>query len=237
VFLALHGCAAQNTPEEIVRVQETNDPYEPLNRAIFAFNDGLDVVVLKPLAVWYTFIVPSQGARDTIRRVVDNASLPWTAINEVFQGEWERAGTSTTRFLINATLGLGGTIDWATRWGFEQYSEDFGSTLARRFGVDEGPYLVLPVFGSSNVRDAFGLLADTAGDPVDWILPFPGPIVRSGFDRADVRSRHVEDVEQLRRDSLDFYATVRSIARQRRANELGRGSSDRSRKFRTRPSE
>jgi phospholipid-binding lipoprotein MlaA len=223
--IALGACAAQNTPEEIARVRETNDPYEPMNRTIFAFNEGLDVVVLKPAAVWYTFLVPFQDARDTIRRVIDNASLPWTAINEVFQGEWDRAGTSTTRFLINTTLGLGGTIDWATRWGFEQHSEDFGLTLARQLGTREGPYLMLPVFGPGNLRDAFGLLVDTAGDPLNWVLPFPGSIVRSSMDRADFRSRHIEDVEQLRRDSLDFYATVRSIARQRRMNELGRGPS------------
>src|SRR5262245_58425599 len=82
--LGLGACASQNTPDEIAHVQETNDPYEPLNRAIFAFNEGLDVVVLKPAATWYTFWVPFQDARDTIRRVIDNAALPWTAINEVF---------------------------------------------------------------------------------------------------------------------------------------------------------
>ena len=94
--LSVGACASQSTPDEIAHVQETNDPYEPMNRAIFAFNEGLDVVILKPLAVWYTFLVPFQDARDTIRRVIDNAALPWTAINEVFQGEWQRAGTSST---------------------------------------------------------------------------------------------------------------------------------------------
>jgi phospholipid-binding lipoprotein MlaA len=223
--LGLGACASQRTPDEIAHVQETNDPYEPMNRAIFAFNEGLDVVILKPLAVWYTFFVPFQDARDTIRRVIDNASLPWTAINEVFQGEWSRAGTSTTRFLINTTLGIGGMIDWATRWGYEQHSEDFGLTLARRFGFSEGPYLVLPVFGPRNVRDTFGLIGDSVGDPVGWILPFPGGLVRSGVDGIDTRSRHITDLEQLRRDSVDFYATLRSISRQRRQAEVDRGQS------------
>lgn len=221
--LGLGACASQNTPDEVAHVQETNDPYEPLNRAIFAFNEGLDVVVLKPAATWYTFFVPFQDARDTIRRVIDNATLPWTAINEVFQGEWSRAGTSTTRFLINTTLGIGGMIDWATRWGYEQHSEDFGLTLARRFGVREGPYLVLPVLGPRNVRDAIGLGIDGVGDPIGWILPFPGGIVRTGMDGIDTRSRHLTDIEQLRRDSVDFYATLRSITRQRRQAEVDRG--------------
>jgi phospholipid-binding lipoprotein MlaA len=221
--LGLGACAPQTTPDEIAHVQETNDPYEPLNRAIFAFNEGLDVVILKPAAVWYTFFVPFQDARDTIRRVIDNASLPWTAINEVFQGEWHRAGTSTTRFLINTTLGIGGMIDWATRWGYEQHNEDFGLTLARRFGVREGPYIVLPVFGPRNVRDAVGLGVDAVGDPVGWILPFPGGLVRSGVDGIDTRSRHIDDIEALRRDSVDFYATLRSITRQRRQAEVDRG--------------
>ena len=220
--LGLGACASQRTPDEIAHVQETNDPYEPLNRAIFAFNEGLDVVVLKPAATWYTFFVPFQDARDTIRRVIDNATLPWTAINEVFQGEWSRAGTSTTRFLINTTLGIGGMIDWATRWGFEHHSEDFGLTMARRFGVREGPYLVLPVLGPRNLRDAVGLGIDSVGDPVGWILPFPGGIVRSGTDGIDTRSRHLTDIEQLRRDSVDFYATLRSITRQRRQAEVDR---------------
>ena len=224
-LLGLGACASQNTPDEIARVQETNDPYEPLNRAIFSFNEGLDVVILKPLAVWYTFFVPFQDARDTIRRVIDNAALPWTAINEVFQGEWSRAGTTTTRFLINTTLGIGGMIDWATRWGFEHHSEDFGLTLARRFGVREGPYLVLPVLGPRNVRDAIGLGVDAVGDPIGWILPFPGGIVRSGMDGIDLRSRHITDLDQLRRDSIDFYATMRSITRQRRQAEVDRGQS------------
>lgn len=221
--ISLVGCAPQNTPDEIARVQETNDPYEPLNRSIFAFNEALDVVILKPLAVWYRFLVPIPEVRDAITRVLDNATLPWTAANEVFQGEFGRARVSTTRFLINTTLGIGGVFDWATRWGFPHHDEDFGLTLARTFGMREGPYLMLPMLGPSNIRDTVGRAVDGVGDPVGWILPFPGGLVRSGVRGIDTRQRNIETVDDLRRDSVDFYATIRSVWRQRRASEVRRG--------------
>lgn len=221
--LSLVGCASQRTPEEIAHVQETNDPYEPLNRSIFAFNEGLDLVILKPLAVWYRFLVPIPEVRDAITRVLDNASLPWTAANEVFQGEFGRARITTTRFLINTTLGIGGVFDWATRWGFPHHEEDFGLTLARTFGMREGPYLMLPLLGPSNIRDTGGRIVDGVGDPVGWILPFPGSIVRGAVRGVDTRQRNIENIDELRRDSVDFYATIRSVWRQHRASEVRRG--------------
>ncbi|MBL8839348.1 MAG: VacJ family lipoprotein [Alphaproteobacteria bacterium] len=221
--LSLVGCASQRTPEEIAHVQETNDPYEPFNRSVFAFNDALDVVILKPLAVWYRFLVPIPEVRDAITRVLDNASLPWTAANEVFQGEFGRARITTTRFLINTTLGIGGVFDWATRWGFPHHEEDFGLTLARTFGMREGPYLMLPLLGPSNVRDTGGRIVDGVGDPVGWILPFPGSIVRGAVRGIDTRQRNIENIDELRRDSVDFYATLRSVWRQRRESQVRRG--------------
>ncbi len=206
--LSLAGCGGQpRTPEDVARIAETNDPNERMNRAVFAFNEGLDRVVLRPMAMWYRFLVPIPEARDTIRRVVDNAALPWTAVNEVIQGEYAGARISSTRFLINTTLGLGGMIDWATRWGFPHHTEDFGLTLARRFGVRDGPYFVMVGFGPAVTRDAWAMWVDVVGNPVGWLLPFDG---------VDRRSRHIDDVDEMRNNSLDFYAAVRSMVQQRR---------------------
>lgn len=212
--LSLGACATPRTPEEIARAEETNDPNEAMNRAVFAFNEGLDLVVLRPMAVWYRFLVPLPEARDTIRRVVDNAALPWTMANEIIQGEFGRARVTSTRFLINTTLGLGGMIDWATRWGYPHHTEDFGLTLARRFGVRDGPYFVMVGFGPAVTRDAWAMWVDVVGNPVGWLLPFDG---------VDRRSRHIEDVDEMRSGSIDFYAAVRSMVQQRRRAQVNRG--------------
>ncbi len=212
--LSLGACATSRTPEEIAHAEETNDPNEAMNRAVFAFNEGLDLVVLRPMAVWYRFLVPVPEARDTIRRIVDNAALPWTAMNELMQGEFARARVTSTRFLINTTVGVGGAVDWATRWGYPHHTEDFGLTLARRFGVREGPYFVMVGFGPAVTRDAWAMWVDVVGNPVGWLLPFDG---------VDRRSRHIEDIDRMRADSIDFYAAVRSMVQQRRRVVVNRG--------------
>lgn len=221
--LALGACAAQNTAAERELVAETRDPIEPLNRYVFAFNQGVDTVVFRPLAVWYRIVVP-EPLRLAVRNGYNNANLPWIFINELLQGEYARARITSTRFLINTTLGVGGLLDWATVWGYPQHYEDFGLTLARVFGMGEGPYLVLPLLGPSNVRDGVGRVVDSVGDPLAWILPFPGGIVRAGVEAVDQRAQNIETLDELQRGSLDFYATIRSVIRQRREAEINRGA-------------
>lgn len=219
--IGVSACQSTRTPEERQYVAESRDPLEPLNRHIFGFNEGLDEIVFKPVAAWYGLI--HTDVRNAITRGLDNASLPWTFINEVFQGEFDRARITAARFAINTTLGVGGLIDHATAMGYPQHNEDFGLTLARRFTAQEGPYLVVPLLGPSNPRDLFGRLVDVAADPVSYIIPSPGGFIRGALRAVDVRQRNIENLDELRRNSTDYYATIRSVVRQRREAEINRG--------------
>src|SRR4051812_30846411 len=162
------GCVVMDSPDKIAQVEETNDPFEPTNRYFFEVNRFLDEFVLKPTATWYQAALP-QPVQDSVQRFLANLRQPWTAINDFLQGNWPRAGEALTRFAINSTVGVAGIFDVATRWGFPQHDEDFGQTLGV-MGIPEGPYLMLPLFGPSNPRDAIGLAADFYLDPVNIIV-------------------------------------------------------------------
>lgn len=206
---------------------EASDPLEPLNRAIFSFNLGLDKALLRPLAAAYNTVLPDP-VRDGVRNFLSNLRTPIVLANDVLQGEIGRASDTVGRFLLNSTLGVGGLFDIASDLGFEFHDEDFGQTLAV-WGIGEGPYLMLPFLGPSNPRDAIGLAGEYFADPVviwtnntdrEWIL-----YTRTGVDAVDRRSRNVKTLEELERTSLDFYAAVRSLYRQRRLDEIRNGES------------
>jgi phospholipid-binding lipoprotein MlaA len=239
VFIAalmlVAGCASQPKPAadgwsgsdelEIAEVDSENDPLELLNRFTFSFNMALDTVIFQPVAAYYRFLFPVQ-VRDSVRNVFRNLRSPLILINDLLQGEMERAETTLVRFIVNSTVGVLGLFDVATDLGHPYHDEDFGQTLAVH-GVGEGFYLVLPIIGPSNPRDGIGILADIYLDPVtyaaesedaeDWLIV---RLVAEGIDR---RSRNIEIIEDLRRDSIDFYARVRSLHRQARANEINNG--------------
>lgn len=221
------ACATRDTPEKAALADETNDPLEPLNRYFFEVNFFLDEFGFKPLGAWYRTGLPD-FVQDRIRNALWNMSTPWTAINDLLQGEWDRASSAITRFGINTTVGVLGLFDVATDWGYPRHSEDFGQTLAV-WGVPEGPYLVLPVLGPSNPRDAIGGLADSYGDPVNLYVRVrdsntPIPLARSATEGTDLRARNIETLDDLRRDSVDFYAAIRSLYRQRRDSEIRNGA-------------
>jgi phospholipid-binding lipoprotein MlaA len=226
--LVITGCATMpSDPEARAAYLEASDPLEPLNRAIFSFNLGLDKAVLRPLAAAYNTVLPDP-VRDGVRNFLNNLRTPIVLANDVLQGEIGRAGETVGRFLLNSTIGVGGLFDIATELGFEFHDEDFGQTLAV-WGVGEGPYLMLPILGPSNPRDAVGLVGEYFADPVviwttntdrEWIL-----YTRTGVDAVDRRSRNVKTLEELERTSLDFYAAVRSLYRQRRMDEIRNGES------------
>jgi phospholipid-binding lipoprotein MlaA len=230
--LSVSGCVIPDTPEKVAQLEETNDPLEPLNRYFFDVNTFLDEFAFKPLAWWYKIGLPDP-AQDGIRNALANLRQPWTAVNDVFQGSLDRAYTASARFVINSTVGIVGLFDVATGWGFPQHEEDFGQTLATTLGLPEMMYLVLPVFGPSNPRDAVGMLVDNLLDPVN-IIARGGEIGGSddaGFATArgfvagiDTRSRNLDTLEELRKNSVDFYATIRSVYRQRRENEIRNGA-------------
>jgi phospholipid-binding lipoprotein MlaA len=205
---------------------EANDPLEPFNRGVFAVNQGLDFWIIRPLAVTYRDLVPDP-AKDAIRNFLDNLRAPVIAANALLQGNVEAAGDTTGRFLINTVAGVGGLFDVAR--DIPAHDEDFGQTLGV-WNVGEGPYLVLPVIGPSSPRDTAGLVVDYFLDPVNWWAANTDrdwiPLTRTAVRGVDIRSRNLDALDAIERTSLDFYATVRSLYRQRRAAQIRNGEAE-----------
>ena len=223
---AVVGCATPpEDPDARAEFEAANDPLEPLNRSIFAFNLGLDRAVLRPVAIGYRTIIPEPG-RNMVRNFLNNLEAPVILANDVLQGSPDRARITATRFIMNSTLGIGGLLDPATPAGLPQHDEDFGQTLAV-WSVDEGPYLILPVLGPSPPRETVGLVVDYFLDPVTYILDNADAewlsYVRYGVRAVDSRSRLIETLDEIERTSIDFYATIRSLYRQRRMDEIRNG--------------
>jgi phospholipid-binding lipoprotein MlaA len=226
VFLALMlpGCATRpnNSQPGVAEEEDFNDPLEDTNRKIFDFNQMVDRNVLVPVAKAYRTVLPDV-VRDSLRDFLHNLRAPLIFANDALQGDFERAGETFARFTLNSTLGVGGLIDVAGRWGQLPYHEqDLGVTFGV-WGVPEGPYLVVPVLGPSNPRDLSGQVAEGFGDPFNYIVtgnPYTLywiPFVRGGVSGVDQRSRYIETLADIERTSLDYYATIRSLYRQRRA--------------------
>ena len=222
--VVLSGCATQpNNPEPSAAAEEEfNDPFEDTNRAIFDFNQVVDRNVLVPVAKAYRTVLPDP-VRDSLRDFLRNLRAPLIFANDVLQGEFERAGQTFARFTLNSTIGLAGFVDVAGRWGELPYHEDdLGLTFAV-WGVPEGPYLVVPILGPSTPRDLSGQVAEGFGDPFNRLVtgnPYTLywiPFVRGGVAGIDQRSRYIETLADIERTSLDYYATIRSLYRQRRA--------------------
>ena len=218
------GCATppEGDAEATAAFAEANDPLEPLNRYFFEVNFFIDSLVLEPVVTAYARIVPDP-ARGIVRNFFFNLKSPVILANDVLQGDMDRARTTTGRFLANTTIGLAGLFDVAAHFGWEKHEEDFGQTLGV-WGVGEGPYLVLPVIGPSPPRDILGIVGDYFLDPLsyyarntdrDWI-----PYVRRGVRVIDFRAENLEAFDDIERTAIDLYATVRSIYRQRRNDDI-----------------
>ncbi len=202
-----------------------NDPIEGINRAIFAFNEFLYALLLRPMAEVYVLVLPEE-ARNGVRNFLTNLRTPIVLANDLLQGEGERAWTTTQRFFINTTVGVGGLIDVAKYWGIEGHSEDLGQTFAV-WGAPDGFYLVLPILGPSNPRDAAGKFLDSFLDPLSYYLTNTDreayDIGRSVALGVDEYSRVMDQLEKLKETSVDYYAVLRSISRQKRAAEIRNG--------------
>jgi phospholipid-binding lipoprotein MlaA len=215
---ALAGCATTSG----TRDRENNDPLEPMNRAVFDVNDAIDTAIGKPIAEGYRNVLP-QFVRDRIRAFIDNLQEPRIFVNNLLQLRINDAGFTFARFYVNSTLGIAGLFDIASEHGLPRQTGDFGQTLAV-WGVDSGPYLVLPLFGPSNFRDAFGLGVDFYTTPpahlvsgaTGWWITVSTYMV-SGID---LRSRNIETLDQIKEHALDYYAQFRSIARQYREGQI-----------------
>ncbi len=219
-----HGCASRpsdDDPEAIAAYDELNDRLEPTNRVIFDVNDSIDESVVEPAARGYRTVVPDLG-RQGIGNFLQNLRSPVNLANDILQGKGERAHDTLIRFLVNSTFGVGGLIDVASAEGMEGHDEDFGQTLAV-WGVGEGPYFVIPLLGPSNARDATGLVVDTFFDPLTFVAPFVVSLSRRVVDGVDQREEVLEALEEIKGTSIDYYATIRSLYRQRRENEIRDG--------------
>ncbi|GJM13061.1 MAG: hypothetical protein DHS20C12_14640 [Pseudohongiella sp.] len=145
---------------------QTNDPWQETNERIFGLNDYFDQLIVKPVASAYTLFVP-RVARQGIGNFFSNIDDINVFVNDLLQLKLDAAANDSGRFLINSTLGIGGVLDIASGFGLQKNEEDFGQTLGS-WGVGAGPYVMLPVFGASNVRDSFGLVLDTLFNPIQY---------------------------------------------------------------------
>ena len=153
--LLMQGCASLRGPDPA-------DPLEPLNRKVTVFNDAADDLVLRPVAIFYSNLLPSV-VKKGISNFFSNQSDVMSFFNSLAQLKMDAAFKNVARVGINSTIGLGGIIDWATEFRIDKQKEDFGQTMAF-WGVSSGPYVVLPFFGPSTVRDSFGLWVDSKTD-------------------------------------------------------------------------
>ncbi len=226
---ALAGCASRppaDDPEALQAYRENNDPIEPFNRAVFGVNEGLNFWLLRPLAVTYRDLVPDMVQR-MVSNFLDNLTQPLYAINAALQGNGKGTGNALGRFVINSTVGVAGLFDVVPEVPNVKY--DFGGTLAK-YGVEPGPYIVLPVLGPYALRDGGGLVVDGFMDPVGWVFYARDVPSTLGINNATwaiglskaftAYSANMASIEELRNNSLDFYATLRSVQRQRRAESL-----------------
>src|SRR6202035_5456132 len=157
------GCAKAppaSDADAVADFNETNDPLEPTNRVFYAINNGLDTVILRPLAIGYRYVVP-QVVRDHTHNVLTNLDTPVVLFNDMLSAKPRRAGDSLMRLVVNTTIGVGGIFDVATGWGWPAHDSDAGITFAL-WGVPNGPFLFLPVLGPSNPRDVAGFGTDIA---------------------------------------------------------------------------
>lgn len=220
-FMAVIACfLACATP---VRADDViSDPFESYNRVIFSFNDTLDTTLLSPIARGYRAVVP-EGVRTGVHNALGNLKSPITIGNQLLQGDLSGAGTATVRTLINTFVGLGGIFDVAAMEGIEDEAEDFGQTLAV-WGVGHGPYIVPPIMPPGSLRDHVGTMADTYVDPVRlWLKNTDRDglyYTKVGLGFLDTRTQLIDTLEDLKRSSIDYYATIRSAYAQRRADQV-----------------
>ena len=223
LLLCCGGCAA-TTPTASTTADDADtehDPAEPVNRAIFKVNVAADHAVMRPVAQAYADHVP-EGVQKGIHNVVQNLKEPAVAVNDALQGNVNQAWQSVQRLAVNSTVGVAGIFDVASQLGLPPHKADFGQTLAV-WGVGEGPFVELPLLGPSNARDTVGTAVDMALNPLTFVGGAPATyagVATGSANVVDTRSQHLHDLDELERNSLDYYATLRSVYRQHRDAEI-----------------
>lgn len=205
------------------RPSGVDDPLEAVNRGFFAVNRGLDIVLLRPISQVYKTIIPEFG-RKRVSNFLHNLEGPLVCMNSLLQGDPQNTFVSFWRFAFNSTLGVFGLFDIATPLGVpQQHDEDFGQTLGV-WGVGNGPYLVLPLFGPSNLRDAVGLGVDYLINPFTYAMEDHEYYQVAAVRVVDTRTRFGKLIDDTFESSLDPYATFRSLYLQHRHAQINNSS-------------
>jgi phospholipid-binding lipoprotein MlaA len=209
----LAGCAA--APSRV-------DPLEPMNRALFEVNDVAEKVVIKPVVTVYQTVLP-QFVRTGIANVFGNIDDLFSAVNGLLQGKLDKAGNDLGRVMVNSTFGLGGLIDIASDAGIERGNEDFGQTFGY-WGLGQGPYLFIPFFGPTTVRDGTGFLVRIAAGPVGFIPDVPVRNSLYGVGYVDLQSHASEAKSVAETAALDRYRFIRNGYLQKRRYDVHDGN-------------
>jgi phospholipid-binding lipoprotein MlaA len=205
-----------------VKAQVASDPLEGLNRAVFRFNDGLDTVLLKPLAQGYQDLVP-ELARTGVSNFFGNIGDAWSSANHFLQGKLQGGLEMGMRFAANTVFGIAGILDPATEFGLTRRSEDFGQTLAV-WGVPNGPYVVLPLLGPSTLRDSFALPLDRYGGSLSRFATDFNTYAVTTLQVVQLRSELLETTQLVDQASLDKYSFVRDAWLSRRLDQIYDGA-------------
>jgi phospholipid-binding lipoprotein MlaA len=215
VLLALQGCAT-------LKSADARDPWEPMNRSIYQFNDAIDTVALKPAAQLYVQVLPGM-VRTGVSNFMGNLGDVWSMANSAMQLKGQATVETFMRINVNTFMGLGGILDVASEMGIEKRREDFGQTLGY-WGVQPGPYVVLPLFGPSTLRDALAFPVDMQGNVTNSLAD---QATRNGLLAVrliDQRSGLLKAVDAIKASSLDPYSFVRDAYLQKRRNDIFDGN-------------
>ncbi len=223
--LVLSGCATPppaSDADASAEFRETNDPIEPTNRVFYAINNGIDRVLLKPIAQAYRYVLP-QTVRTHTHNFLANLGEPVQLFNDMFEAKPRRAGDSLMRLMLNTTIGIGGVFDVATDLGWPDHDSDGGITLAI-WGIPNGPYLFLPILGPSSPREAAGFGVDYVVNPLSWVGHGQTDTAlsygKTALSAIDARAAVLDDLDKITSQALDPYATIRSLYRQHRQSQI-----------------
>jgi phospholipid-binding lipoprotein MlaA len=209
----LGGCATTENPK---------DPIEGFNRAMYGFNEGLDAILIKPVASGYDAVLPSM-VKTGVTNFFGNIADVFIAVNNLLQGKGQEAVSDAGRFMFNSTFGIFGVLDVATEFGLEKHDEDFGQTFGR-WGMGNGAYVVLPFFGPRTVRDTAGLVLDVVADPVANVDHIPTRNSMLALRLVDTRANLLPADKVIEEAALDKYSYVRDAYLQRRRSLIHDGN-------------
>lgn len=194
-----------------------DDPWQPVNRPVFSFNEGLDQYVLEPVAEYWHRL--PDAVETGIGNAFENLSTPWTAANNLLQIKPLRTVQDLARFAVNSTTGVAGLFDVASRVGLPAHKEDFGQTLGV-WTVPTGPYWVLPFWGPASPRHAVGRMVDTLGNPFFYLRPGWIGVTAGGVELINTRAQYLEIVRDFREGAVDYYVFVRDAYMQTRRSDV-----------------